>query len=129
MAKASETNKTAAPAQLEKRSYLSQTDVPSCVLDDAIRIAQAIADNYAGKPTSPLNVAAALGMQPRSSRFRQLSGAAIAYGITDGGANASGIAIAPLGKRIIRPTKEGDDVLARREALLRPRVVGQFIRK
>jgi predicted nucleotide-binding protein len=129
MAKSSETNKTAAPAPLKKRSYLSQTDVPSCVLDDALRIAQAIADNYAGKPTSPLNVAAALEMQPQSSRFRQLSGAAIAYGITDGGSKASGIAIAPLGKRIVRPTKEGDDVLARREALLRPRVVGQFIKK
>jgi hypothetical protein len=31
--------------------------------------------------------------------------------------------------RIVRPTTEGDDLLARREALLRPRVVGEFLKK
>ena len=40
-----------------------------------------------------------------------LTGAAIAYGVTSGGPNASEIAIAPLGMRIVRPTKEGDDLL------------------
>lgn len=129
MAKASGKKKAAAPAEPSKRSYLSQTEVPGCVLDEALRVPQAIADNYAGKPTSPLNVAAALDMQPNAGRFRLLSGAAIAYGVTSGGPNASEIAITPLGKRIVRPTKEGDDLLARREALLRPRLVGAFLNK
>ncbi len=62
-----------------KRSYLSQADVPGCVLDDALRVPRAIAENYAAKPTTPLNVAAALEMQPNAGRFRLLSGAAIAY--------------------------------------------------
>jgi predicted nucleotide-binding protein len=68
-------------------------------------------------------------MQPNAGRFRLLSGAAIAYGVTSGGPNAPDIAITPLGMRIVRPTKEGDDLLARREALLRPRVVGDFLQK
>jgi len=112
-----------------KRSYLSQVDVPGCVLEDALRVPRAIADNYAAKPASPLNVAAALEMQPNAGQFRRLSGAAIAYGVTTGGPQASEIAITPLGIRIVLPTKEGDDVLARREALLRPRVIGEFLQK
>jgi hypothetical protein len=31
--------------------------------------------------------------------------------------------------RIVRPTKEGDDVAAKREALLKPKVVGDFLRQ
>ncbi len=68
-------------------------------------------------------------MQPNAGRFRLLSGAAIAYGVTLGGPNAPEIAITPLGMRIMRPTKEGDDLLARREALLKPRVIGEFLQK
>lgn len=121
--------KSGSTADQRKRSYLSQAEVPGCVLDDALRIPRAIAENYAAKPTSPLNVAAALEMQPNAGRFRLLTGAAIAYDVTSGGPNAPEIVITPLGMRIVRPTKEGDDLLARREALLRPRVVGEFLQK
>jgi hypothetical protein len=119
--------KAGTATELRKRSYLSQTEVPGCVLEDALRIPQTIAESYAGKPISPLNVAAALEMQPNAGRFRLLSGAAIAYGVTSGGPYAPEIAITPLGMRIVRSTKEGDDLLARREALLRPRVAGEFL--
>jgi hypothetical protein len=111
-----------------KRSYLSQTEVPGCALDDALRIPRAIAENYAAKPASPLNVAAALEMQPKAGRFRLLSGAAIAYGVTSGGPNASEIGITPLGMRIVRPTKEGDDLLARREAFCAPALLASSSR-
>lgn len=126
---AKSTDKSSPSASPGKRSYLSQADVPGCVLADALRVPHAIAENYAAKPASPLNVAAALEMQPNAGRFRRLAGAAVAYGVTSGGPNAPEIAITPLGMRIVRPTKEGDDLLARREALLRPRVVGEFLQK
>ncbi len=102
-----------------KRSYLSQAEVPGCHLEEALRVPRAIAENYAAKPSSPLNVAAALEMQPNAGRFRLLTGAAIAYGLTSGGPNATEIAISPLGMRIVRCKQEGDDLVARREALLR----------
>ena len=113
----------------KKRTYLSQTDVPSFSLAQAIRVPRAIAEHYAFQPTTPLNVAAALDIQPTSSNFRQLCGAAIAYGLSKGGYNAPQIEIEPLGLRIVRPTQEGDDVKAKREALLKPRIVGEFLRK
>lgn len=128
VASAGKTTKPAKPSR-SKRTYLSQSDVPGCTLEDALRVPQAIAENYAAKPTSPLNTAAALDMQPNAGRFRLLCGAALAYGLTSGGPNAPEIAITPLGMRAVRPTQEGDDLAAQREALMRPRVIGEFLQK
>jgi predicted nucleotide-binding protein len=118
------------PAQPDKkRTNLSQADVPGCSLEEALRVPSAIGEHYAYKPTTPLNVAAGMDMQPNAGRFRLLAGAALAYGLTKGGPFAPEISIEPLGLRIVRPTREGDDLLAKREALLKPRVVGEFLRK
>ena len=68
-------------------------------------------------------------MQPKSGHFRALCGAAVAYGFTEGGPNAPEINITPLGMRIVRPTEDGADARARREALLKPRVVGEFLQR
>ena len=125
VAKAAKTTKDST----SKRTYLSQADVPGCTLEDALRVPRAIAENYAAKPTSPLNAAAALDMQPNAGRFRLLCGAAMAYGLTSGGPQAPEIAITPLGMRAVRPTQEGDDVAALREALTRPRVIGEFLQR
>lgn len=111
------------------RIYLSQADVPGAALERAIKIPAAIGDNYGYKPTSPLQVAKALGVQPSTGGFRMITGAAIAYGLTTGGYNADEIAVTPLGMRIIRPLTEGDDLAAKREALLRPRVIREFLQQ
>lgn len=117
------------PAKAVQRSYVSQADVPAVSLEKALRIPKAIADNYGYKPTSPLQVGVALGIQPSTGGFRLLTGAAIAYGVTAGGYNADAISLTPLGMRIIRPTAEGDDLVAKREALLKPRVIREFLQK
>jgi predicted nucleotide-binding protein len=113
----------------EKRKYLSQTDVPSCSMDKALTVAQAIADNYGYKPATPLQVASALQMSPTAGPFRMLTGASIAYGLTSGEYNAEKIAIEPIGMRIVKVTEEGDDLKAKRHALLKPRVVREFLEK
>ena len=116
------------PKSVEKtRKYLSQTDVPAFSLPEAIRVAKAIADNYGKNPTKPLRVAEAMEMSPSSSTFRMLTGASIAYGLTDGGYASESISITPLGRRIIAPTREGDDHAAKKEALLRPRIIRDFL--
>ncbi len=120
--------KRSAPASEErKRKYISQEDVPAYGLAQALRIPEAIANSYGKNPTKPLRVAEAMGMSPGSSHFRMLCGAAIAYGLTEGGYNSELITITPLGRRIVAPTKEGDDTSAKREALLRPRVIRDFL--
>lgn len=110
-----------------KRQYLSQSDVPSYGVEQALRVARAIADSYGKNPTKPLRVAEAMNTQPGSSGFRMLCGASIAYGLTEGGYNSDLISLTPLGRRIVAPTREGDDAAALREAVLRPRVIRDFL--
>lgn len=77
------------------------------------------------EPRTRLNKA--LNIEPTASPFKMICGASIAYGLTDGGYNAESIAILQLGLRIVKPKKEGDDLLARREAFLKPRVIREFL--
>ncbi len=113
----------------KRRTYIPQTDVPNNTLEEALRVPRALIDNYAGKTATPLQVASALNMTPSSGTFRNLCGSAIAYGLTTGGYNAKEIALVPLAKRILTPLEDGDDLIAKREAALKPRVLGEFIRK
>jgi predicted nucleotide-binding protein len=111
------------------RTYVSQSDIPAVSLEKAIKIPAAIGDNYGYKPASPLQVAKALDVQPTTGHFKRLTGAAIAYGLTLGGYNADTISITPLGLRIVRPTIENDDLVAKREAILKPRVTREFLQR
>ena len=70
-----------------------------------------------------------MGMRPTTGQFKMLTGASIAYGFTEGGAQADLILLTDLGRRVAAPTEEGDDLAAKREALLRPRVVREFLEK
>ena len=115
--------------QKKPKKRLSQTDVPAYSLEHALRVPIAVFENYAGKPTKPIDVAAAMELLPNSSQFRMITGAAIAYGLTDGGSNSSEIILTDLSKKILQPLEEGIDLVAKREALLKPRVVGEFINK
>jgi hypothetical protein len=98
-----------APKKHEKeRTYLSQSDVPLYGVDQALKVAEAIVNNYGSKPTKPLDVAAAMEVTPNSSGFRTLAGASIAYGLTEGGYNAPQIALTPLASKILKPKTETD---------------------
>lgn len=115
------------PAAAPKAKRVSQSEIPSCSLSKAIRVATAIADSYGKHPTKPLRVAEAMGMTPTSGPFRAICGASIAYGLTEGGYNAEFISLTPLGRRIVAPTEEGDDEAAKREATLSPRIIREFL--
>jgi Predicted nucleotide-binding protein containing TIR-like domain len=88
-----------------------------------------VLDHYAGKPTSPLHVAKALNVDAKGSQIRFLSGASIAFGLIEGGAQASTVSVTDLARRILHPTEEDADMQAKREAVLKPRVFGEFLRR
>lgn len=117
------------PKTEKKRTYISQSDVPKYSLEEALRVPQAIYDNFAGKDTAPLQVAMALEISPSSSVWRDLTGAAIAYGLTEGGYNAKTIGITDLGKRVVAPTVDGDEIIAKVNAVLMPKILNQFYTK
>ena len=81
------------------------------------------------KGTAPHEVALALELSSTSGGWRNLCGTSIAYGLTEGGYNANEIILTDLGKRIVAPEDEGDDARARVEAILQPRIMGEFFRK
>jgi len=113
----------------KSRTYVKQTDVPKHSLREALRVAEAISEHYAKQPTKPLDVAFALDLAPNAKAFEYLLGASIAYGLTQGGPQADQISLTDLGRRIVAPTKEGEDLAAQREAFQRPRVIREFLTK
>ncbi len=113
----------------KQRTYVSQSDVPQYSLEKALRIPQAIVDNYGKGPTKPLEVAKALEVSPTDVRFKMQAGASIAYGLTEGGWNAAQIALTPLALKILKPKNEDDPLNGKREALLKPRVIREFLTK
>ena len=111
------------------RQRTSQRDLPKNSLDECLKIPRAIIDNYAGHPTAPHDVAIALTISPTSSAWRSLTGAAVGYGLTEGAYNSPAITPTALSKRILEPTEEGDDVLARHSAVIGPTIPGKFFKK
>jgi predicted nucleotide-binding protein len=112
-----------------KRPYYKQSDFPLTSLQQAQKIASAIVDNFAADGGSPPDVALALGISPTSSAWPALTGAAIAYGLIEGGWNAHIMKLTNLGKRLVAPEAEGEDLAARREAILKPKVLRDFFEK
>ena len=98
-------------------------------LQQAQKIAAAIVDNFAGAGGSPPDVALAIGVSPTSSAWPSLAGASIAYGLTAGGVNANAMTITDLGKKLVAPEEEGADITARREAIMKPRLMKEFFEK
>ncbi|MBI5060462.1 nucleotide-binding protein [candidate division KSB1 bacterium] len=117
------------PEENRSRAYVRQTDIPGFSLEDAVRVPRAIADNFGKDATKPLRVAEAMELEPGGLLFRRMTGAAVAYGLTDGAYNASTISLTPLGRRVVAPTEEGDERAALREACLKPRVIREFLTK
>lgn len=119
---------TAAPND-SKQQRVSQSVFPSISFYQALRVAQAIWDQLAGEGGKPIDVAAAMGVQPSGGTWRSICGAAIAFGLTEGGYNASEIKLLPLGRRCVAPEEEGDDQAAMVEAFLKPTILTAFLQK
>ena len=116
-----------APKNEKQRKYLSQADVPLYSLERALKIPQAIVDNYGKGPAKPLEVAKALNVAPTNAYFKMQAGASIAYGLAEGGWNAAQIALTPLALKILKPKSENEPLEGKREALLKPRVIREFL--
>src|SRR5687768_9296276 len=100
--------------------YMSQSDVPKHRIEKAIEVAHALWDNFAGHPTSPIQVASAMDISPTSSNWQELPGSSVAYGLTTGSYNAQHIALTDLGKRIVAPKTDDEDKKAIIDAILKP---------
>ena len=114
---------------MSAKKRISQAALPQRSLEEALRLPKAIVAEYAGEPTTPVDLAIAVGVKPTSSNWRSLTGSAIGYGLTEGGSNAPLISLTDLGRQAVSPMKEGEDIEALREACLKPTVVSGFLGK
>jgi len=114
---------------VRKRSKVSQTEFPNTPLESALRIARVIWEQFAGRGAAPHDIAMAMDLSPTSGGWRNLCGSSIAYGLTEGGYNAPQITLTALGRRLVAPLEEGDDVSARVDALVQPRIQKEFLEK
>lgn len=49
-----------------KRPYVRQADIPKITLEEALKLPQALQDNFAGRPTTPPQLVSALNLSIRS---------------------------------------------------------------
>ena len=110
-------------------SYFKQADAPTYKVADALRVAIAIKEKCGGQPTPPLMVAKSMGMRPSSGGFQGLCGAAMAYGLTEGGGKAAKISLTTLGDRVASEKNENTRNKVLREAVLKPAAVKGFLEK
>lgn len=124
-------NESMNTTQTKDKSFerMSQSDMPRATLREAVTLAEALRDNFAGKGASGIDLAQAVHRSPTSSSWRILTGAAVAYGLTDAAYNASSISLTPLGRQIVSPTMEGTDYAGKVSAGLRPSILKSFFEK
>lgn len=108
---------------------MSQNEVPRHSLSDAMKVPLALYNDFGGKAAKPHQVAMSLDLSPTSSGWDMLTGSAIAYGLTDGGSRATEIKLTDLGRRLVAPTEEGQDLGARVEAAIRPAIARRFFER
>jgi hypothetical protein len=111
-----------------KRARISQTDIPKYGFKDCLSLAQKLNEELNGE-ASPHQLAIALDLSPTSSSWQYITGASVAYGLTIGAYNARTIKLSELGKRIVAPTEENDDIPAMVEAALKPKIISDFYEK
>src|SRR5437763_1601147 len=102
---------TKAESASTKRIYISQADVPKHSMEEVIGLAKALYENFNGE-SAPHELANAMGISPTSSGWQSITGAAVAYGLTDGAYNAARIKLTDLAWRVVAPQDEGDDLRA-----------------
>lgn len=131
MAKPVKTAKSRQPREASdgERAYFKQADFPKSSLQQAQQVASALVDNYAGKEASPPDLALAIGISPTGTVWPNLAGSAIAYGLTEGGVNANVIKLTALGRKLVAPEEEGEDLAARRQAVIAPRICREFFER
>jgi predicted nucleotide-binding protein len=111
-----------------KQAYVSQSEIPKRGINDAIGLAKTLYESFNGD-AAPHELANAAGYSPTSSTWQYVTGAAVAFGLTEGAYSAGVIRLSGLGRRIAAPQADGDDKKAIQEAVLRPRIMRDFFTK
>jgi CAP12/Pycsar effector protein, TIR domain len=93
-------------AESKGRKPRATTLYPKVTLVDALRLAESIRDNNAGRPYNRIDLAASVDLSPESSTLRTLITASNKFGLTEGSYAAEKIGLTDLGHSIVSPTSD-----------------------
>ena len=115
----------AGKANGERDGRRPTSDVPKHEIETVLSVPRALEDKNGGNPLPPMDVAAAIGMSPGSSAFRDLLSSSIKYGLTAGSFNQPKVSLEALGKSIVAPKDPQEQRAALFEAAFRPEAFRQ----
>jgi hypothetical protein len=106
--------KTASEPTTAKSKAIASDDLPRKTLEEAIRVARAIKDDYAGKFATWEDIAKSMGFASSNPNNKYFLWAATAYRITE------------TGRKILAPTYENEDNEGKVLAIAKPTVLARF---
>jgi hypothetical protein len=96
--------KKSSRAKREASAALAPWRFPKSTLEDALRVAKAIDDKYAGNPTKAADLVKAVGFNKETDwRFLDLLKSSALYGLTSGTGQTATVRLEKLGEDILSP--------------------------
>ena len=113
-------------ANRPKRSNaIASEDLPRKTLEEAIRVARVVKDDYAGKLATWEDIAKSIGFAASNAHNKYGLWAATAYGIIEKTGNEQ-YRVTEIGRKILAPTYENEDVEGKVLAIGKPTVLARF---
>lgn len=107
------------------RQQIPSADLPRKTLEDALRVARAIKDEYAGKLATWEDIAKALGFSPTNPNNQYLLWAATAYGLIEKDEKDQ-YRLTEIARKILAQTYEGERREGIVKAIAKPAILGRF---
>jgi len=106
-------------------SRVSAEDLPRRALEDCTAVAKQLYQAFAGQKTEWDDLAAALEIPKSSNSTKYLFWASAAYGLTNR-EEGNSYTLSELGRKVVAPTYEGEDVEGLRRAVTTPNILSRF---
>ncbi|MCI0659680.1 MAG: hypothetical protein L0220_01265 [Acidobacteria bacterium] len=113
------------PAKATSAQQIPSADLPRKALEDALKVAQVIKDEYAGKFATWEDIAKGMGFSPTNPNNKYFLWAATAYGIVEKDQNEQ-YRLTETGRKILAPTYDGERREGIIKAIAKPAILGRF---
>lgn len=116
--------KAAIAAAKRPHVQISADQLPRKSLEQALRVARALRDVHAGGPARWEQIATAMGIGAVSQTNKYYLWSAVGYGLVD--RDGDNYTLSEVGRKILAPTRPGEDKEAMVRALLTPVIFSRF---
>lgn len=108
-----------------KASAVASADLPRKSLEDALKVAKVIKDEYAGKLATWEDIAKGMGFAASNPNNKYFLWAATAYGVVEKDQDDH-YRLTEIGRKILAPTYEGENREGIIKSIAKPAILGRF---